>query len=696
MSLRFWHLVLLALAALAMVGCSNDDEDVELQPRQIFTDYTFARFDPASGDPTKIPLPNDLLRDPTTGQNAVPSLGDPGIDALVAQINTISGFSTSGPIIIPFEGGIRPETVNSQTVLVVDLEDFQRAAAGEPVNPIRPVTFDISTDETTGDATVLARPILPLQPGRTHLVVVTDGVIGDNSEGFAVEAQAATILTRNTVPLVDEEGRSTVEGLPDANALALEPLRQSFQPLWEAAEGVTGRQRVFIPLVFAFTTQPLFDTLPKIREKAQSAQPVATITTAIEGTAAVDAFFNLIGAGFVPHESIGAIYMGTFEAPRYIGNPLTEPFQIGADGLPVERATMSVPFLACMPLGAQGASPALIFEHGITRFKEDMFGLANGPCSNGIGVIGIDIWLHGELTDNLDVVNNETGEPGPDGVPDASGTHFINLTNLLQTRDNFRQTTSNLYYLTRMLSSGGADFNGDGASDVAPFGLTYVGQSLGGVAGVNFVTTEPNVSLAVFNNSGGRFGSLFRNSQQFGPLIEAGLAGFGIPPGSFLAELYFLVAQTIVDDADGFNYGPHAATGNYANGSPTTVLLQMTLDDPVIPNSATTDLALAVGAPQVAANTALPGLTQVPAPHLGSGLYLFENAGHGSLLDPSEGSTVEMQTQAFSFLFLGLQGTPTVIDPFLAGKIWLELGDGLQTPMPVERMNLFPVTGAIR
>lgn len=690
MSLRLRQLLLAALVALACWGCSNDDEDIELQERQIFTDYTFALFDPLGGDPTRIPLPNDLLRDPDTGQNAVPSLGDPAVDTLVAQFNSLNGFSTSGPLIIPMEGGIQAETVNAQTLLVVDLEDLAAAQNGQTIDPIRPMSYQVTVDPTTGNPTIFAYPVRPLKPGRTHAVVMTNGVIGDNEQNFPVEAQAITLLTRNAFPLVDDAGRSQVDGLPDGDAAGLEPLRQLYQPLWEAAEAVTGLQRSAIPLVFSFTTQNLFGTMTAIRSDIQKNAPAMTIVQAIEGSAAVDGFFNLIGAGDVPHDAIGAVYIGAIQAPRWIGDPETEPFAPGGpDGLPLSRGDVTVPFIACMPLGAQAATPMMIFQHAITRSKEDMFGLANGPCSNGVGVIGIDMWLHGDLTFGLDLIDNATGFPGPDGIEDPSGANFVNLGNLLLSRDNIRQSVSNLYTLTRMITSGNSDFNGDGGADAATFGLTFFGQSLGGVSATSFVATETNIGVATLNVTGGRIASLLRNSQVFGPQIAAGLGAFGIPEGSFLAELYFFVGQTILDDADGFNYGAEMTSGNLANGAPKTVLLQMSLNDDTIPNDNTIDLARAIGVRKVD-GIAIDGLTSVNAPYVGSGLFTFDNAGHGSLLDPSEGSTVEMQVQGVTFLLLGLQGTPTVINPFQPGKQVMDVGDGLYTPVGVMNFNVVP------
>ena len=56
-----------------------------------------------------------------------------------------------------------------------------------------------------------------------------------------------------------------------------------------------------------------------------------------------------------------------------------------------------------------------------------------------------------EQTFNLDLIVNSSGAAGPDGVIDPTGTHFINLSYPLASRDNLRQGVVNLLALTRAL-----------------------------------------------------------------------------------------------------------------------------------------------------------------------------------------------------------------------------------------------------
>ena len=121
----------------------------------------------------------------------------------------------------------------------------------------------------------------------------------------------------------------------------------------------------------------------------------------------------------------------------------------------------------------------MIFQHGITRSREDLFGVADSFADSGYVVVAIDLPLHGvtntsdplyaaganplytglglpasgsiERTFDLDVENNATGQAGADGQIDPSGSHFINLTSVLTSRDNLREGVADLIALTRTL-----------------------------------------------------------------------------------------------------------------------------------------------------------------------------------------------------------------------------------------------------
>lgn len=663
-----WAL-LTAASLLIMLGCSENDpvETVSTPAPQ-----TTARFDITTGNPADIPIPNDLLRNPLTGQLALPN---PTNNPLYAAVNTLYGFSTSAPIVVPFDGPVEPSSVNQDTLFVFNLT----------TNQAQPMSYQVLTNPETNNSTVILTPAKPLSPGTPHIVIVSPGVMGA-ADGRSVAAPGLVSLLKGGA-LVDENGNSTNSALDDATAQALEPVRQLYQPIWSNAERLLGLSRYQYAVAFQFTTQPLFSTLPALRAQIQELTPQPTTLQAFPSPAAIEAFLALTGQSAIPHDALGALYYGSFEAPNFLqqhpaGIGPIGPF-VYEGGELVQLGTSQITFWASVPASAQGPVPVMIFQHGLGRSKEDMLAIANTAASQGIGMIGIDIVLHGDRSS--DFFNNETGAPGPDGVADASGTGFINLLSPLQTRDNGRQTVSDLFTLTRMITSAATDLNSDGVPEFAPQGLTFIGQSLGGLFGSVFAGLEPNISLACLNVPGGRVGSLLPSSPAISSSINPALEqAAGLVPGTVDYMLFWLIFQTCVDDADPFNYAAHFTSGGLSGGVGTTVLVQEMQGDLVVPNSATEDLVRAMGIPQVDATWLYDGQDQVQSPYVGSGHFQYTGGRHGFLLDPNQGPTVAGQTQAMYFLLNGLQGSPTIIDPFAAGKTKplpgpVEVGDFQQT-----------------
>src|SRR5262245_12806540 len=281
--------------------------------------------------------------------------------------------------------------------------------------------------------------------------------------------------------------------------------------------------------------------------------------------------------------------------------------------LPQLVANKAIPLLVIIPNNVTKPAagwPVIIFEHGITRDRSDAFALAPSFSAQGWVIVAVDQPLHGitsttsglyqaanEQTFNLDLVNNTTGATGSDGVIDSTGTHFINLTYPLASRDNLRQAVVNLLALTRALPN--LDLDADAVGDIDPTRMAFVGQSLGSIAGITYGAALPAAvpvrSLAL-SVPGGGVAALLRDSPTFGPRINAGLQALGLIPGTSLYANYFRDVQNIVDAGDPLNFVTLATQQRsvyfqqVVGGSGTPA----SLPDQVIPNSATQRLINAI------------------------------------------------------------------------------------------------------
>ena len=229
--------------------------------------------------------------------------------------------------------------------------------------------------------------------------------------------------------------------------------------------------------------------------------------------------------------------------------------------------------------------PVLIYQHGITEDRGTLALIADTAAAAGFVIVGIDLPLHGimpndplyalsptnpwvrrmpafptayrrpEPTFNVDYVNNTTTAPGPDGIPDSSGQHFINLASVLTARDNLRQGAANLIALTRAAPF--LDLDGDAAPDIDPARIHFFGWSLGGIIGSAYMGTPIAVanvkSVSLFAAGCGIMETL-RQSPGYSPVLNNGLAAAGFPPGTSIYWEFVHAAQATVESGDGCNY----------------------------------------------------------------------------------------------------------------------------------------------
>ncbi|MDH3534663.1 MAG: Ig-like domain-containing protein [Gammaproteobacteria bacterium] len=582
--MRNLYLVAALCSIFILSACSSEPSD-NLQ-KSIVESTAISNFDPAN---SVIPFPNDLLFSGTTdGTLNIPVVNAADLSDPQVALNGVDGFSTIAPFTTGFTGPILGSSVNGNTVRVYPVTLI--STPGGPISGFSPrLTYgvdyvaSVSSVDSSG-STLTIQPLRPLNPKSSYYVVVTNGL--KSSDGNQMGVSGAYTFAKLTTPL-QVGGVSQFPALTDAQAVALDPLRALVNFNEGAVETFdAGVDADDIILSWSFTTQSITDVLNQVRFLARSSVPPTSLAAAPTGL--VDSPLGLAD-----------IYVGTISVPYYLAaaasvndpSPLASFWQDGAGNdltslipgrlTPASTGNQSIPLMVSVPKAGQPSTyPIVIYQHGITTNRATMLAIADAFALAGFAVAAIDLPLHGltgnetdgsqfyqglgggtERTFDLDLVtqNPTTGDitlAAPDGITDSSGRHFVNLTNLLNTRDNLRQSISDLFALTYAIRANSLTAGANGF-DVNR--IYFVGHSLGAIVGTPFAALEPDVRDAVFVFGGGGIPKILDGSASFSPSIVAGLAAAGVSKGTADYESFLGAAQALVDSADPVNHASSLA-----------------------------------------------------------------------------------------------------------------------------------------
>ncbi|HLY51655.1 MAG TPA: hypothetical protein VKQ31_01475, partial [Steroidobacteraceae bacterium] len=562
-----------------------------------------ALFEPESGI---LPYPNDLyFAGSTDGTlNIQPAnAAEPN----QAAVNALDGFSTTAVIRETFGGPLNPATFTPASVIVVPVvTDATKnmatvAVAGPPLTMGVDFTAALATDAGVGPTILEITPLHPLTPstcisggaflgaachlGSGYLVFLTNGIqdaFGNAAQPDTAYAAIKTALVTGgaTCPTITDPTLNGICQLTGAHLQIAAGLAQAIPPLASSLNPAN------IVLSFSFTTESTLDTLELLYQRT------AATAKAVPPTIAVQAAVLPTQAG--PHQlttkDFGGIgnanmYVGTLTLPYYLSKsaPLSgswqaPPFPLDPSStfvtrynpLPVATQSLQIPVLMSVPVGIPGPWPVLIFQHGITRSREDMIGVADAFAQFGFVVAAIDLPLHGVTNTTTDPLYASAANPVYTGLGlpanqmsiertfdlaltappalDASGSHFINLTSVLTSRDNLREGAADLITFELALPNLTIpSSSGISASQLAPGPVHYLGHSLGAIVGTVFAAIVPatDVSTVTLASPGGVVTRLLQNSPSFGPVINQGLAQQGLQQGTTLYAQFFRDTQTV-------------------------------------------------------------------------------------------------------------------------------------------------------
>lgn len=565
---------LAALTVLALVGCGNGIDTASTTEKP----GVYVRFDSNTGT---FAYPNNILfADSEDGTLNIPFEPTDADAALKAQLNSLDGFSTTSPITLPLSAEVNASTLPGNVHLFKVIAAASAQTYGIPAVGAteKELTYGVDFVTAVSGSKIAVLPLKPLAGHSNYMVVVTDGVRAAN--GGTLSPDSTTAMLNSSHALIDENNNSTVYFDPNtavnnATAQQLELLRRLTQLMFAQA-GANGIEAAHIVTAWSFQTQ----TIGTVQSKLAAAASAHTGSMLMLQDTNVTTQM-VLGAG----EGTAEIYAGVLaNVPQYMPQPAdandtaavtTGTFSYSAPFTPAVEANVSLPVVATVPDDdaqceePEAGWPVVIYQHGITRSRLDLFVFGETLAKKCFVGIAIDLPLHGvtdmsnpfylgamERTFNVDLVTeNPYGtvvSPVPDGVIDSTGINFMNLAHLLTTRDNLRQTTSDLTVLAKAVgNAAGIKLNSAR--------IAFLSHSLGNIASIGFLNQTDALQSAVLMMPGQQLIPLLLASPVFSPGIKTGLAGYGIQEGTPEYDAFLLASQTLIDDADPANYTPEIA-----------------------------------------------------------------------------------------------------------------------------------------
>ena len=466
----------------------------------------------------------------------------------VSVINTLDGFNLQPRLSVSFSGPIDVTTVNSTTVFLVKLGDTTSPGdTGGQIVGINQTVWDVATNTLHVESDEL------LDQHTRYALIVTRGIT--DTAGVPIEPSEAFERFRQDLNF----GQTDDPALKDYRNDLLSALKAARQAGVAEADVVTAS---------VFTTQSATAILENIRDQVHAATPapadfllgpsgertvfdlsdVAGITwnqqTRVAGPLnPVPVNVNLLG--FVPG-AVGQIAFGRYVSPDYETAEKFIPAVGTRTGTPVVQGVNEVFFNLYLPSGPRpaGGWPVAIFGHGVGSSKQgggggigggDSLALAASLAEQGIATITINVVGHGFGPLSTLTVRPSVGAPvtfleggrgtdlnGDGIIENNEGINAAAPQSIIRDRDGQRQTVADLMQLVRVIEVG-MDEDGDGVADLDPSRIYYLGQSLGGIYGTEFLAVEPSVQVGVLNVAGG-LGGNNRLSPIFRAAVGASLA----------------------------------------------------------------------------------------------------------------------------------------------------------------------------
>ena len=618
---------------------------------------------PGTSAPAGAIFPSDSLtvKDPAqaTGRRVALPLPDCAVRASdcheIRLLNQLDGFDLDPRVAIAFRTPVDPASLTARDVSVTP-------TSGGPALGLNRLVWDAATNTLHG------HPTAQLQPATTYRIAVAKGVGGSTGWSTTFTTMSAPRQLLQMRQQLDDGTAYTAAGIPAAQR------RLDFSP---------GGTRAVFPAGGL--------TISRSDDRGSAGGAVTSTVLDTAGTGA-------------------ALYaFGSFRSPSWLTADRVVPATPTGTGAPQVQGSEQVGVAVVVPAGVKppGGWPVAVFGHGFTRSKLDMLLAADLNASRGIATVAMDVPGHGYGPGSTISVTSLTGTTtfpafgrgfDQDGDGDIESTEGVaapaqpHPLASIGNRDGLRQTVADLMALVRAVRTG-VDVDGDGSTDLRGTGVSYYGQSFGGIYGTMLAAADPAVPVAALNVPGApiidiaRLGA-FRHlaAQDLGkrqpPLLNGGRDGFeeSLPlyldppvtrpaPGALAIQDVFARVAWLSRPGSADTFAPLLRLRPPTGSPAKAVLYQYAYGDRTVPNPTSATLMRA------------GGLQDVTTVYRNDRTATAGSDPHSFLLNPTLTGRQQGQTQIVEFLASG--GT-RIVDPDGAGNVFeVPIAD----PRSIETLN---------
>jgi hypothetical protein len=438
----------------------------------------------------------------------------------IATVNERDGFNIQPRVSIPFSGPIDPSTATSETIFLLELAEAEQGWPPRSFAPYAmPTPRVIGINQRLWDPetnTLHAESDAQLSQYTTYALVVTSGVRDPSGRPVRASPEFRALLAGGAGRADGAYGKRVLGA-----ALLATAMRRG------------GREEVVAASVF--TTMSVTPILEKMRAQVRSSPPPAPAELDL-GPGGERTLFPVSDLAYVRHlrqnsvegplsaagcqlSGAGSIAFGRFRAPYYLAPERYIPTTGTAPGAapPAVQGESSIGFILHVPPGPApaGGWPVVVFGHGHGSNMLLSCPIQPEFTGRGMAVVAFNIVGHGGGPAGMMVVQRKDGSslqfPFGGRGEDRNGDGVIGLYEgmnaegvwrLLSGRDANRQAVAELVQLVRVIERG-LDVDGDGAPDLDPARIYFIGHSNGSNYGTMLAAVEPAVRAVALAAPGG-------------------------------------------------------------------------------------------------------------------------------------------------------------------------------------------------